>query len=126
MEKNIRRCTKFTVTVLFSYQAFEWLPLYINFSWPCINEFHIFTFCILLNINCDSRFPETAQQQCFSRVCPMSLSYKLLIYFLYFSSSVCPSSQWQHTYSMQTSVLMLGKQIGLSTYFKGKWGYVLA
>lgn len=63
-----------------------------------------------------------AQQQCFSRLCSMSLSRKSLIYFLYFSNSVCPSSQWQHTYSMQTPVLMLGKQIGLSAYLKKNGG----
>lgn len=122
MEKNIRSLTVFTMTVLFSYQPFKWLWLYSSFSWLCIDEFHIFSLCVLLNINCNSRHPVMVQQQHFSRVCTMSWCCKSLIYFLYFSNVVCPSSQRQHIYSMQTSVLTLGKQIGLSTYLKKNGG----
>lgn len=52
----------------------------------------------------------------------MSLYHEVLIYFLHFLFSECPGYQWQHTYIMQTSVLMLGKQIGLSTCFKKNGG----
>lgn len=96
--------------------------LYSSFSWPCMDEFHIFTFWILLNINCNSNLSVTVQQQCFSRVCTMSLCCKFLIYFLYFSNSLCPSSQWQHIYSKQTSVLMPGRQIGL--IWKRMWALI--
>lgn len=62
MVKNIRSLTVFTMAVS-SYEAFKRLPLYSSFSWACIDEFHIFTFYILLNINCNSRLSMTAQQQ---------------------------------------------------------------